>query len=147
VSATSGPGAPSLTPSSSAAAADRLLHQLLCLFESSIMSIHKSKFVQFVVFFAASRHQGFARAVAEKLLSIAQAESENIRDRTAGTQRQCAAMYLASFLSRATFLPVEYVRYVNVAIVYIFCSPLLMVAFALFGFACVIVFTVRWCAS
>lgn len=83
---------------------DRVLQQLLTIFEANIMSIHKSKFVQFVVFFAASLHAPFARAVAEKLLAI------TLDDRASGTQRQSAVMYLASYLSRAAFLQPDFVR-------------------------------------
>jgi RNA polymerase I-specific transcription initiation factor RRN3 len=83
---------------------DRILQQLLSIFENSIMSIHKFKFVQFVVFFAASLHGPFAKAVAEKLLAI------SLDDRAASTQRQTAVMYLASYLSRSAFLQVEFVR-------------------------------------
>ena len=68
------------------------------------MTIHKSKFVQFVVFFAASLHHSFAHSVAEKLLSI------TLDEKVSSSQRQSAVMYLSSYLSRATFLHVDYVR-------------------------------------
>jgi len=87
-----------------AGAGDRLFQQLLSIFESTIMTIHKSKFVQFVIFFAASLHHSFAQSVAEKLLSI------TLDERTSSSQRQSAVMYLSSYLSRATFLQPEYVR-------------------------------------
>lgn len=83
---------------------DRLFQQLLTIFESTIMTIHKSKFVQFVIFFAASLHHSFAQSVAEKLLSI------TLDEKVSSSQRQSAVMYLSSYLSRATFLHVDYVR-------------------------------------
>jgi RNA polymerase I-specific transcription initiation factor RRN3 len=96
-------GAPSAVPSSGAR--DRLLQQLLGIFETNIMSIHKSKFVQFIIFYAASLHNPFAQAVAEKLVGI------TLDERASATQRQSAVMYLASYLSRATFLSAEFIRY------------------------------------
>lgn len=87
-----------------AGSGDRLFQQLLSIFESTIMTIHKSKFVQFVVFFAASLHHSFAQSVAEKLLSI------TLDEKVSSSQRQSAVMYLSSYLSRATFLHVDYVR-------------------------------------
>jgi RNA polymerase I-specific transcription initiation factor RRN3 len=96
-------GASSAVPSSGTR--DRLLQQLLGIFENNIMSIHKSKFVQFVIFFAASLHNPFAQAVAEKLVGI------TLDERASATQRQSAVMYLASYLSRATFLSTEFIRY------------------------------------
>jgi RNA polymerase I-specific transcription initiation factor RRN3 len=92
-------GASSAVPSSGAR--DRLLQQLLSIFENNIMSIHKSKFVHF----AASLHNPFAQAVAEKLVGI------TLDERASATQRQSAVMYLASYLSRATFLSAEFIRY------------------------------------
>ena len=86
--------------------AERLFQQLLAIFESTIMSIHKSKFVQFLIFFAASLHNSFAQSVAEKLLSI------TLDEKAPNTMRQSAVMYLSSYLSRATFLSLDYVRYI-----------------------------------
>lgn len=97
--------------SQSSGTRDRLLQQLLTIFESTIMCIHKSKFVQFVVFFAASLHSAFAQAVAEKLLFI------TLDEKTSSSQRQSAVMYLSSYLSRATFLGVDFIRLVFYAII------------------------------
>lgn len=97
-------GSPTPNTVPSSGARDRIFQQLLCIFENNIMSIHKSKFVQFVVFFVASLHAPFAQAVAERLLAITQ------DDRATSTLRQSAVMYLASYLSRATFLSMEYIR-------------------------------------
>lgn len=92
--------------SQSSGTRDRLLQQLLSIFENTIMCIHKSKFVQFVVFYAASLHGAFAQAVAEKLLAI------TLDEKTSSSQRQSAVMYLSSYLSRATFLEVDFIRLV-----------------------------------
>lgn len=49
---------------------ERLLQHLLAVFESAVLPIHKSKFVQFVIFYAASLHSQFAKSVSDKLLSL-----------------------------------------------------------------------------
>ncbi|KAJ1399794.1 RNA polymerase I-specific transcription initiation factor RRN3-domain-containing protein, partial [Ochromonadaceae sp. CCMP2298] len=87
----------------SAEASERLLQQLLSIFESSILTIHKSKFVQFCVFFSASLNARFAEAVGEKLMGIL------LDQRASSSQRQSAVMYLSSYLSRSAFLPSEYI--------------------------------------
>jgi hypothetical protein len=54
----------------SAENSERILAQLLAIFEASILTIHKSKFVQFCVFYSASLDARFAQAVGEKLMGI-----------------------------------------------------------------------------
>ncbi len=83
---------------------ERLMQQLSAIFEIRILSTHKSKFVQYCVFYVAARSAQFAQNFAHKLLLIA------LDSKVASINRQSAVMYLASYLSRANFLSNELVR-------------------------------------
>ena len=77
----------------------RLSQQLLIVFEDRILSTHKSKFVQFILFFSASRSDTFCKMYLQRLLKI------SLDDKNQSVlKRQYAIGYLASFLSRANFL-------------------------------------------
>lgn len=82
-----------------------LSQQLLAIFEASILPVHKSKFVQFCVFHVASLDDAFARAFALRLLAVLRSESVVV----ASVHKQSAVMYLSSYLSRAAFLPLQFV--------------------------------------
>lgn len=77
---------------------------LLDIFERRLLSAHKSKFVQFVVFYFASKHTPFCYDFANRLLQ------KTLDAREASIIRQSAVMYLASFLSRAQYVPLALVR-------------------------------------
>ena len=78
---------------------ERLSQQLLIVFEDRILSTHKSKFVQFILFFLASRRDKFCTQFLQRLLKI------SLDDKNQSVlKRQYAVGYLASFLSRANFL-------------------------------------------
>lgn len=80
------------------------LPMLLKIFEKRLLVTHRSKFVQFVFFFATSQDSLFAEHFTKRLLVIAQ-------DLQAPSSvRVSATMYLASFVSRAEFLSLELVQ-------------------------------------
>jgi RNA polymerase I-specific transcription initiation factor RRN3 len=76
------------------AAKDKLFLQLLAVFEYRALPTHKSKFVQFVMFYVCSRDGKYADAFARRLLELF------LDAETAESRRQSAVMYLASFLCR-----------------------------------------------
>lgn len=83
---------------------DRLFMQLLRIFEDHILMVHRSKFVQFLLFYIASKDNKFAQAFAKLLMNIF------LDERNSFLKRQSAVVYLGSFFARATFLPLPYVR-------------------------------------
>lgn len=82
-----------------------LSQHLLAIFEASILPVHKSKFVQFCLFHVASLDDAFARSFALRLLAVLRSESVLV----ASVHKQSAVMYLSSYLSRAAFLPLQFV--------------------------------------
>lgn len=90
---------------SDVASSDRLIQQLLTIFESRILCAHKTKFIQFVLFFAALKSFKFCTMFLTHLLSLAMSPSQP------ALKRQCAVMYYSSFVARAAFLPIDYVRF------------------------------------
>jgi RNA polymerase I-specific transcription initiation factor RRN3 len=83
--------------------AEKLFSQLLVIFESVIFPTYKSKFSQFVIFYVASRNVQFAVQVANLMFVSAMNEGLSM------LKRQCAVMYMASYMARATFLPLSVV--------------------------------------
>ena len=83
---------------------DRLFMQLLRIFEDHILMVHRSKFVQFLMFYMASKDNKFALAFSKLLMTIF------LDERHSFLKRQSAVVYLGSFFARATFLPLPYVR-------------------------------------
>lgn len=81
----------------------RLHTALLDVFEKRLLVAHRSKFVQFVVFWFASRQLSFGYDLSGRLLAKALGKEAPII-------RQSAVMYLASFVSRANFLPIGLIR-------------------------------------
>lgn len=79
---------------------------LLRVFEVIILPTHKSKYTQFLLFFACSKNatylDAFVSALVAKLFDARQ---------DALTRQTCAA-YLASFLARASYVPTPAVRHV-----------------------------------
>lgn len=82
-------------------ASERLFHQLLYTFEERVLVTHRSKFVQFVLFYFAGRSDRFSRALAGRLLRCF------LDNASTPLKQQSAVLYLGSFLSRATFLPMS----------------------------------------
>ena len=80
-------------------------------FIQQILPAHRSKFVQFIVFFTCSKFQKyavlFARRMAEIFLDV----------QNSHLVRQCACMYLASYCARGNFIPVNVVSDVLVALI------------------------------
>ncbi|CAM9149975.1 unnamed protein product, partial [Hapterophycus canaliculatus] len=76
----------------------RLLKSLLLVFEESILPTHRSKFVQFVLFFASGRAQGLGHALTSKLVEVLR---DDARPKLV---RQSSVAYLASFLARGSFV-------------------------------------------
>lgn len=90
--------------SSNGVVRDRLFMQLLRIFEDHILMVHRSKFVQFLLFYIASRDHKFAQAFSKLLMSIF------LDVRNPFLKRQSAVVYLGSYFARATFLPPQYIR-------------------------------------
>ena len=85
--------------------AERLSVQLMRIFEEKILMTHRSKFVQFVLFYFASRVPSFGSKFGTRLVKLFSDES------AAHTKRQSAILYLASYSVRANFLNISTIRY------------------------------------
>lgn len=86
--------------------AERLSTQLMRIFEEKILMTHRSKFVQFVLFYFASRVPSFGSKFGSRLVKLFSDES------AAHTKRQSAILYLASYSVRANFLNISTIRLV-----------------------------------
>lgn len=80
---------------------DKLFHILLYIFEDRILSTHHSKFVQFLLFYFASKVKRYSEIFPCRLLEIF------VTEKYATMKRQSAVLYLASYLSRATFVSLK----------------------------------------
>ena len=74
----------------------KLTRQLLSAFEKRVLTTHKSKFVQFVLFVCASQSSAFRDALAGLLADV------TLDDKRPSVARMAGACYLASFLSRGS---------------------------------------------
>jgi RNA polymerase I-specific transcription initiation factor RRN3 len=83
---------------------NRLFQQLMEIFEERIVMTHRSKFVQYILFYLSSQVEKYGRAFGDRLLRVFMDES------TADIRRQSSILYLASYLARANFIPVNIVR-------------------------------------
>lgn len=83
---------------------ERLLHQFTLIFEQRLLTAHKSKFVQFLIFYLAAKNNHFAETFAKNLLYRGQDNSQS------SILRQASIMYLSSYLSRALFLSPSFVK-------------------------------------
>jgi RNA polymerase I-specific transcription initiation factor RRN3 len=84
---------------------EKVLAQLLCIFEERILSAHRSKFVQFLLFFGTLRCDDFSITFGEKLLDIFYDGTVN------ELKRQSAVVYLASFLARSTTISPQFLHH------------------------------------
>ena len=80
---------------------ERLLHALLIAFHESLLCTYKCRCVQFLIFFACSFSTRFTSAFTRFLLH--QVGNEQIH----AEARIASAAYLASFLARASFVPLS----------------------------------------
>lgn len=85
--------------------AERLFLQLLGVFERRVLTIRRSKFVQFIMFYMSSKRPEFAETFCHRLLDIFR------QTKNAASQRNCAVMYLASFYSRSKACSAVTIRY------------------------------------
>ena len=76
------------------------------IFERTILRTHRSKYVQFILFWVASKDPIFAKSILYNLIQILGEKSIHMFER-----RTCAA-YLASFVSRANYLDFDVVYHV-----------------------------------
>ena len=83
---------------------DKLSDQLMVLFEDRILMTHRSKFVQFLLFYFASKNVNFSENFAGRMVRIFIDES------VTQIKRQSAILYLASYTVRANFLKISVVR-------------------------------------
>jgi RNA polymerase I-specific transcription initiation factor RRN3 len=79
--------------------AERLLHALLVAFHESVLYTYKCRCVQFLLFFACSFSERFTAAFTNFLLR--QVSNEQVH----AEARIASAAYIASFLARASFVP------------------------------------------
>lgn len=79
----------------------KLYINLLNIFESKLLTTYKSKYVQFFLFFVTTKNYQFGELFILRLLEI------GLDDSVSPVLRSSALMYLASFLSRASFLKLE----------------------------------------
>mmetsp|Transcript_2582 Transcript_2582/g.2687 ORF Transcript_2582/g.2687 Transcript_2582/m.2687 type:complete len:812 (+) Transcript_2582:179-2614(+) len=80
---------------------EKLSKNLMAIFEERILCTHRSKFVQFVLFYFASKVEKFGSVLGSRLVRLFLDES------LAHHKRQSAILYLASYTARANFLPVQ----------------------------------------
>jgi len=80
---------------------DKHFQQLISAFESKILCTHKTKFVQFLLFFLSMKSERFCAMFLAQLLSLSVSPS------VPPLKRQCAVMYYSSFIARASFLAPE----------------------------------------
>jgi hypothetical protein len=90
---------------------ERLFFQLLGTFEKIVLTVHRAKFVQFIMFYMCAKHQPYAVLFARRLLEIFADPQQSASG--SAVRRQSAVMYLASFLSRLAALPPAIIRYVG----------------------------------
>jgi hypothetical protein len=89
---------------------NELFAQLLNIFEDKIFMTHRSKFVQFVVFYVVGKcPQRFGEALCVRLLKLFY---DTDAQSTVSVRRQTAVMYLGSLLARCTALSAEFVSHV-----------------------------------
>lgn len=81
--------------------AERLLHALLVAFHESVLYTYKCRCVQFLLFFACSFSERFTSAFTNFLLR--QVSNEQVH----AEARIASAAYIASFLARASFVPLS----------------------------------------
>ncbi len=85
----------------------RLFYNIMIIFEERIMNIFRSKFVQYIVFYMCSIDASCGMFFSNRLLEHFNSPKKHI------LERQSAVLYLASFLSRAKYMPRHFVRYVK----------------------------------
>jgi len=86
---------------------EKLFTVLLNVFEQMILTTHRSKYIQFLLFFICSKKKSFASFFAQKLLDIfLNTDSPMIT-------RKSSSAYLASFLCRSkpSFVSIELIRH------------------------------------
>lgn len=84
--------------------ADRIFHQLMGIFEEKILVIHGSKFVQYIMLYLTSKLKRYCFLFVRRILQLFY--NENV----SALIRQSALAYLASYLSRANFVPSSYIQ-------------------------------------
>ena len=83
---------------------ERLSNQLMRIFEEKILLTHRSKFVQFILFYFAAKNSAFGSKFGTKLVKL-------FLDESAGhIKRQSAILYLASYTVRANFLSIAMIK-------------------------------------
>ncbi|TGZ83056.1 RNA polymerase I-specific transcription initiation factor RRN3 [Ascodesmis nigricans] len=88
-------------PSDSESATFEMLHRF---FTTTIMPTHRSRFTQFLIFWAAQRSPQFSDRFCVSLIDKAFDNARTVRQRTQ------AASYLASYVARAKLMPTEDIR-------------------------------------
>ncbi|CAM9591327.1 unnamed protein product, partial [Phaeothamnion confervicola] len=81
----------------------RLFRAMSAIFEEQILMTHRSKFVQYVMFYICGQVPQLSQLFVRRLLEIALDRS------VAGVTRQSALAYAAGFVSRGAFVPSEVV--------------------------------------
>lgn len=87
------------------AARERVFLQLIGIFERRLLTTHRSKFVQFIIFYMCAKHNDYGEIFCRRLLDVF-FQTKNVTD-----QRHGAVMYLASFFCRSLSCSAQVIRY------------------------------------
>ena len=85
---------------------ERIFAQMLDIFERRILTMLRSKFVQFVVFYMCSKYAAYTDVFARRLLEIFMQSKHSFE------KRSSAVMYLSSFFCRSLSCSAILIRYV-----------------------------------
>jgi hypothetical protein len=83
---------------------DMLFRHFVHVFENRVLATHQSKFVQFAIFYVTCKETRYGELFSNKLLNTFLDHSVPL------VRRQSAVMYLASYLGRANFLSIDYIK-------------------------------------
>jgi hypothetical protein len=78
---------------------ERTFLQLLGIFERRVLTMQRSKFVQFIVFYMCSKHAPYTEVFSRRLLDVFLLPNNSL------DHRHCAVMYLASFYCHSACCP------------------------------------------
>ena len=83
---------------------ERTFLQLLGIFERKVLTMQRSKFVQFIVFYMCLKHPPYIEVFSRRLLDLFMQENNSLG------HRHCAVMYLANFFCHLKSCPALAIR-------------------------------------
>ena len=93
---------------------DKLFSNFLDIFENRILVTHKSKFVQFILFFCCCAVPSYGVVFAKRLTELF------LNTRNHPLCRQSSVLYLSSLCARANFMPLDKIKCVCLFVVVVF---------------------------